>query len=139
MGGPAGSHCHEQHDRHCEGRGRGRGQQRILATRASARGLSRSLSRGRRLNSCGLTGQIERRVLPQYRALKSLQCRAGLQAELLDQGPARRLVGLQRLGLPPAAVERDHQLPVQALTQRVGGDQRLKLADDIGVTAQRQV
>ena len=62
-----------------------------------------------------LARQLKRRVLLQDRGLKPLQGRARLTAELLDQGLARRLVGGQRLGLPSAAVERDHQLSVQAL------------------------
>ena len=87
----------------------------------------------------GLIRQVERSILPQDRALQPLQRRARLEAELLDQRPARRLVGLQRFGLAPAAVQRDHQLSVQALAQRVHRGQRRQLADHVGVKAQRQV
>jgi hypothetical protein len=39
-------------------------------------------------------------------------------------------------GLPPAAVERDHQLPVRSLTQRVAGGERLELADAVAAAEQ---
>ena len=84
-------------------------------------------------------GRVEGRVLPQDRALEPLQSGPRFQAELADQDLAGRPVGAERFGLPPAAVQGEHQLPVQALAQRVHRDQRLELADDVGVTAQRQV
>ena len=39
----------------------------------------------------------------------------------------------------PDAVEREHQLRAQPLTMRVLGDQRLELADEVGVAAEREV
>ena len=97
------------------------------------------MSGGRHLNRCSLTGQIERGILLQDRLLKPLQRRARFQPELLDQHPARRLVGPQRLRLPPAPVQGDHQLLMQPLAQRPHGNQRLELADNIGVTAEREI
>jgi hypothetical protein len=81
----------------------------------------------------------ERGILRQHGALEPLQVRARLDAELLHQHPAGRLVGRQRIGLPPAAVEGDHQLLMQPFPQRVRGGQRLKLADHLGMTAERQI
>ena len=52
---------------------------------------------------------------------------------------ARRLVGLERLGLAAAAVQREHQLAAQVLAQRVLSHQRLELADELGVAAEREV
>ena len=52
---------------------------------------------------------------------------------------ARLPVGLERLGLAPAAVERQQPLRVNALAQRVLGQQRLDLADDLLVAARGQV
>jgi hypothetical protein len=49
------------------------------------------------------------RGLPQDRRLELAERRAWLEAEFLDQSPACGLIGLQRLGLPSAAVQRDHQ------------------------------
>lgn len=86
-----------------------------------------------------LAGQIERGVLLQDRALESLQRGARLEADLLDQGPARCLVGLERLGLSPAAIQRGHQLPVQALAQRITGYEGLEFTHHVVVTAQCQV
>jgi hypothetical protein len=47
------------------------------------------------------------------------QFRPGLGAQLFDKHRAGILVGSQRLGLPPAPVQGEHQLPAQALAQRV--------------------
>ena len=46
---------------------------------------------------------------------------------------------MQRVRLPPAAVEREHQLSAQALAERVRGDERLELGDELVVAAERQV
>ena len=48
-------------------------------------------------------------------------------------------VGRERLGLPAAAVKREHQLRAEALAQRMLGDERLELADHLGVTTEREV
>src|SRR5258708_6545267 len=55
------------------------------------------------------------------------------------QGPPRLPVDGQRVGLPPAAVEGNHQLLVRPLTQRLGGNDGLQFADDAGVLAERQI
>jgi hypothetical protein len=52
---------------------------------------------------------------------------------------ARGLVGLERLRLPARAIERQHQLPAQPLAQRLLGDQRLQLADQLAVAAAGQI
>ena len=52
---------------------------------------------------------------------------------------ARRPVGLERLRLAARAVQREHQLAAQPLAQRVLGDERLELADELGVPPQREV
>lgn len=87
----------------------------------------------------GTSREVERGILRQHGTLEPLQVRARLDAELLHQYPAGRLVGRKRIGLPPAAVEGDHQLPMQPFPQRVRGGQRLKLADHLGMTAERQI
>jgi hypothetical protein len=48
-------------------------------------------------------------------------------------------VGLERIGLPATAVEREHQLPAQALPQRMGAHQRFKLRGHVHVCAEREV
>ena len=64
---------------------------------------------------------------------------AGLDAELVDEDASRVLVGLERVRLPPAAVEGEHQLAAQALAQGVLADQRLELADELGMGAKRKL
>ena len=49
------------------------------------------------------------------------------------------MVRLQRLGLTPRSVEREHQLAPQALPQRVLRDQRLELADELSAAAELEV
>ena len=65
--------------------------------------------------------------------------RAGLDPELGDERAARVRVGGERLGLPAAAVEREHQLSAEALAQRLARDLPLQLADHVGVPAEREV
>src|SRR5262249_14388759 len=42
-------------------------------------------------------------------------------------------------GLPAGAVEREHELPAEAFSQRVFRHERLQLSDEIGVTSEGQV
>ena len=83
-------------------------------------------------------GRGERRVLGEDRPLQLAQPLARLDAELVDERAARVLVGLQRVGLAVAAVEREHVLRPQPLAVRVLGDQRVELADHLGVAAERE-
>jgi hypothetical protein len=73
------------------------------------------------------------------RALELLQQAARLQAQLLPQQLARLPVHRQRVSLPPGPIQREHQLPAQPLLQRVGGDQRLDLPDQLTVGSKRQI
>ena len=92
-----------------------------------------------RPRSPGRPPALERRVLPQDRPLEPLQLLARLEPELVRQLAPGHPVASQRLGLAAGAVEREHQLAAQALPQRMLGDERLELADELGVTAERQV
>ena len=83
--------------------------------------------------------QVERGVVGEDPLVQPAQLGAGLDADLLDERRARLPVRLQRLRLPPGAVEREHPLAVQALAQRVLGDQPVELADQLGVAPGRQV
>ena len=60
--------------------------------------------------------------------MERAQLRPGLDADLLDEHAARVAVGLERLGLAPAAVEREHQLAGEPLARRVLGDEPPQLA-----------
>jgi len=57
----------------------------------------------------------QRLVLAQDRPLELLQRRPGLDPELIDEQLPPGPVGLERLGLPPGAVEREHQLGARPL------------------------
>ena len=62
--------------------------------------------------------------------MKVAQLMGRLDAELFDERAANFLVGLQRFRLPSRAIEREHELSPEALTQRVLPDQRLELGDN---------
>jgi hypothetical protein len=87
----------------------------------------------------GGRGQVERRVVREDLLLQSLQLGAGLDADLLDQLGARGAVGAQRLRLTARAIEREHPLAVQALTQRMLGHEPIELTDQLRMPAGRQV
>jgi hypothetical protein len=65
------------------------------------------------------------------RRLESLQLGARLDPELADQHLSGAREGLERLGLPPGSVERDHQLTPPPLAQRLLSDHRLELGDEL--------
>lgn len=71
--------------------------------------------------------------------LESPQALARLEAELRREGAASLLVGLQRLGLPPRAVEGEHQLAPGPLAQRLLGDQLLQLDDELVVASELEL
>ena len=82
---------------------------------------------------------MELRILREDRPLELAQPRPGSIPSSSTSACARVLVGLEGLGLALRAVEGEHQLRVQALALRVLADQRLELADQLGVAAQRQL
>jgi hypothetical protein len=79
--------------------------------------------------------RIQVRVLPEHGAFELAKRRAGLQPELLVEHPAGALIGLERLGLPVAPVERDDEIAPERFPQRVLRDELLKLANDLRVVA----
>src|SRR6266545_5120692 len=83
--------------------------------------------------------RVQRRVLVQDLPLELLERRAGVDAELLHEGPPRVLEDVERVGLAAAAVEREHELAAQPLAERVLGDEGLQLADELAVAAPREV
>ena len=87
----------------------------------------------------GTGHEVERGILSQDCLLELTQGTAGVDPELLDQHPARLLVDLERLRLTARPIERQHQLAAQALPERVLGNERLELADELGVAAEREV
>ncbi len=68
-----------------------------------------------------------------------LEVRARFDGQFRDQGAAQAGVGLQCVGLAAAAVQGQHQLPVQLLPQRLAGGQLAQFPDQFVVPAQRQL
>ena len=97
--------------------------------------------RGERGNVPALEGgaKIERRRLLQNRLFQVAELLPRLDAHLLDEGPARPLERLQRLDLPPRAVQRQHEQLVQALPQGVPADQRRQFGTDLFVSGEHEV
>ena len=83
--------------------------------------------------------RIERRILCEDRVLQGSELRARLHPDLLDQRAARAAIGLERLGLPAAAVQGKHQLAVEVLAKRLLGDGGLQLRDQVRVPAEREL
>ena len=81
----------------------------------------------------------ERRVLGEDRLFEPPKVLYGLEAELVEQESPAAPVDLERLGLPTGAVQRQHQLAAQPLTERVLLDERFELRDRLLVPAERQL
>ena len=75
----------------------------------------------------------------QDRALKLSQGRAGLQAEFGSQPRRSTAVRVERLRLPTAAVEREHQQAEQVLAVGMSRGQPLELTDDLPVAAEGEL
>ena len=82
-----------------------------------------------------LPDRTERGILVQDRLLELLELTARLEAELVPEHVASLAVGLERIGLPAGSVQRQHQLCMNALPQRVDGHERLQLGHELGVPA----
>ena len=67
------------------------------------------------------------------------QCRARFDAQFVEQRAPCLLVGRECVCLTAATVKSDHQLPAQSLAQRILSDQRLELAHQVAVAAERQI
>ena len=83
--------------------------------------------------------ELERRVLVEDLALEPVQSRPRVDPQFFGQSPSALLVRVQGARLPPAAIERQHELGAQALAKRIAGDEVLELGDDFGVAAERQL
>src|SRR5262249_61268730 len=83
--------------------------------------------------------QLERRVVAEYRRLELAERASRLDAELLDEGAPSPSVRSERVGLPTASIQREHQLGVQPLPQRVLGGESFELADDEGGSAECKI
>ena len=87
---------------------------RLRGTFVGSGGPGRDL-RGR--DGAGLgdgPGQVQGRVLREDRQLELPQLRARFDRQVVDQQRADGVVVLQRVGLPTAAVQGEHQLPAES-------------------------
>ena len=84
-------------------------------------------------------GQLERSVLAQDRLLQPPQLLARLESQLLRELVPSRAVGVERLGLPCRAVERQHELATQSLPEWLAADEPLELGDQLGVTPESKI
>ena len=73
------------------------------------------------------------------RPLERLERLAGLEAEVLGQQPTCLAIRIERLGLPPRSIQREHELRAQTLPQRVLSDRCLQLTHDAEMPAKCQL
>jgi hypothetical protein len=71
--------------------------------------------------------------------LEPLEPLSRLEAKLLREQAPPLLIDVESLRLAPRAVEGEHQLGSEALTQRVLADEHANLGDELRVPAQREV
>ena len=109
---------------------RARGEHRGAASAPAAR-ARRAIGRRR-------VWSRERRVLLEDALVQRPQRLARLDPELVDEQPPPGGERVERLRLAARAVQREHQLAAQALAQRMLGDQRLELGDQLAVLAERE-
>ena len=113
------------------------GDAEVAAARVADRRANRRL--GRRAGARTRGGQVQARILTEDAQLELPERRPGVDAELLDERPAAALEPMQRVGLPAAAVQREHQLAAQAFAKRVLRDERLELRHQLVMAAERQL
>jgi len=70
--------------------------------------------------------------------VQQAQFRARNHPQVLVEAAAQSAERLEGLGLPPVAVQREHQLAPSPLPQRAAGHQALQPGDDLMMTAERQ-
>ncbi|CAM5663913.1 hypothetical protein SMICM304S_00765 [Streptomyces microflavus] len=109
-----------------QGRRRGRGHRRPPGgRRTGGRRAVEQPHRGRYL--LHRRGQLL--VVVEDAPLERLEVPGRLKSVLLDQRPAYAAEHVQGLGLPPAAVQGQHQLPAQPLAQRLRLRERVELPE----------
>ena len=77
-----------------------------------------------------------------WRRISACSCRSSGPGSIPSSSTKRvraSLIGLERLGLAPRAVEREHQLAAERLAQRVLADERLELADHVAVPPELEI
>ena len=93
--------------------------------------------RPRCLRSIG--GAARAGILREHPGLQLAKLAARFQPELFDAPQASLAICLQRVGLAPAAVQGEHELASQPVTQRVGLHERFDLGHERPMTGQGQI
>ncbi len=83
--------------------------------------------------------EVERGILGEDGELEPTQLGPRLDRERVHERLTTCAVDLERLGLPPGAVEREHQLAPRALPERVRRDERVQLLEDVRVMPEGEV
>ena len=78
----------------------------------------------------------EYRVVGKHGRVQASQALARFEAELLGEHPARLVVDAKSVGLPSAAIEREHQVSAQAFPERVVGNEGVQPRCDVAVPPQ---
>ena len=97
-------------------------------------GIACDCGRRRRRATAGAAGSW-RTICPE----SCLEVGARLEPEIVVEPTPRLLVDLERLRVPSAAIEREHELRDEALAVRVLRDELLELADRLLVAAEREL
>lgn len=71
--------------------------------------------------------------------LQLVELGARLEPELFVEGFPGALVDLERVTRTLCAIEREHQLAIQAFVEWVSGDQALELGNELGVAPVREI
>ena len=103
------------------------------------RGGGRAPRADGRLPHRALGAGLERRILVEDPVLQPLERRRRLDPELAVERAPEPLVGLERLSLPPGAVQRHDQLPVEPLAERMLRRECLELSDHVAVAPRREI
>ena len=73
---------------------------------------------------------MQRAIVAQDRLLQLLEAGSGLETELVPECPSRAPVHRERVPLPAAAIEREHQLDVEPFPTRMGGNEPFELGSE---------
>jgi hypothetical protein len=94
--------------------------------------------RGGRRGQVAARWAAERGIVHEHLVGQVGEGRAGVDAELVGERPGDAAVGGQRVGASACPVERHDQQRPQALAQRVFGDERLELPDQLARRPERE-
>jgi hypothetical protein len=77
--------------------------------------------------------------LVQDRPLEALEIWSRVDSQFIGKSPVGLLVNLEGLCLPSSAVQREHQMTAESLTERMFGNEGLQIADHLGALSQGEI